>query len=327
MTHAGAAGTTGTLPIARTRRALTPLLAGILSLLIASAAWGAEIVVVTSGDALPYQQAQAGATEILEQDKHTVRTVTLADLSAKGIDATIGPADAVVAVGTPAAVWLHKQLPAKRTLVFCLVSDPASAGLMDGRKTYGVTTEVPLAQQFALLAEALPQARTIGMLYHSDTPEGKRLLAAVKEALPNGWQLAPAAVDKCGSVAQAIDELTRQHVDAVWTIADSTTYDAAGVRALLLSSLRKRIPVFGFSAAFVRAGALLGVSVDPKAQGTQAAAVVRRLLKDPADATLKQVAGAESCQLAVNLIVADKLGVVLPDGFVGKASKTFKEER
>lgn len=308
---------------------IAPLFAWVLALLIGlSGARGAEIMLVISGDAVPYQQAQEGATERLEREKHHVRAVSLAEVSAKGADATIGAsADAVVAVGTPAACWLHKQLPANRTLVYCLVADPTSAGLTQGQKTYGITTEIPLAQQFALLAEGLPQARTMGMLYRSDTPEGNRLLGAVKDALPSGWQLVPAAVDKAGSVPQAIDELTRQHVDVVWTSADSTIYDAAGVRALLLASLRKRIPVFGFSAGFVRAGALLGVSVDPKSQGTQAADMVERLFKNPADPTLKQVVGAESCQLAVNLIVADKLGLVLPESFVGKAFKAFKEER
>ena len=35
--------------------------------------------------------------------------------------------------------------------------------------------------------------------------------------------------------------------------------------------LRTNVPVFGFSPAFVRAGALVGVGVDPAAQGQQAA--------------------------------------------------------
>ena len=42
-------------------------------------------------------------------------------------------------------------------------------------------------------------------------------------------------------------------------MADAAAYDAATVRSLLLASIRRKTPVFGYSPALVRAGALLGV--------------------------------------------------------------------
>ena len=51
-------------------------------------------------------------------------------------------------------------------------------------------------------------------------------------------------------------------------------------RSLLARILK--IPVWGFSTAFVRAGALIGVGVEPRSQGTQAADVLIKLLdNDP----------------------------------------------
>ena len=111
------------------------------------------------------------------------RSVGLKDMAEKGVDAVLGPdADtAVVAVGRPAALWLHKQLPANVSLAYCMVADPAQIGLTDGpRGARGVSTDVPLANQFSLIAEALPQARTVGMLYRSDSPDGQRLMGMVK---------------------------------------------------------------------------------------------------------------------------------------------------
>ena len=54
------------------------------------------------------------------------------------------------------------------------------------------------------------------------------------------------------------------------------------MRTLLLAGIRKKIPVWGFSTAFVRAGALIGVGVEPRSQGAQAAEILVKLLDDPA---------------------------------------------
>jgi ABC-type uncharacterized transport system substrate-binding protein len=89
--------------------------------------------------------------------------------------------------------------------------------------------------------------------------------------------------------------------------------------------LRRRVPVFGFSPAFVRAGALIGVGIDPHAQGRQAGELVRlSLARSPtADSIPNAVRLAPTYQLAVNLTVARKLGVTLPAEFIAHADQVF----
>jgi len=296
----------------------------LLTCVPTSTASGAgPIVLVLSSDAAPYVQAQGGLNAQLAAQHCTTRSVTLAEATQNLADLTTAPA--VVAIGTSAALTLQKVLPAPTPLVYCMVADPGNSGLAQGRATYGVSTDIPLKAQFALVAEALPQTRTIGILYHADTPEGQRHLKMVQDALPGGWQLQAVAIERSDSIAGAIDELAKKHVDVIWTAPDASIYDTASVRALLLAGLRTNTPVFGFSPAFVRAGALLGIGVDPQAQGRQAAILTAALLQNPADPQRPRVAAAEHFQIAVNLIVASKLGVQLPQEFLGRATHTFKE--
>ena len=99
------------------------------------------------------------------------------------------------------------------------------------------------------------------------------------------------------------------------------------MRALLLASLRTKTPVFGYSAAFVKAGALFGITVDPEAQGKQAATLGLGLLKDAAVTKPPLVNAPESIQISVNLIVASQIGVQLPADLVQRATNVYKEER
>jgi putative tryptophan/tyrosine transport system substrate-binding protein len=305
------------------------ILAGAFCVAIcASLARAGDIVIVLSGDAAPYAQSETGLKKTFAEQKRPTRTLALQDVSTKGLDATVGKnADLVVAVGTPAALWFHGKLPATTPLVYCMVSDPVTAGLNAGRETHGVSTDVPLTVQFGLIAEAIPNGHTVGLLYRANTPEGQRLLTNVQGSLPKDWQVKAVAVDGQASIADTIEALMKQHVDVVWTTADPTIYDTASVRALLLASIRTNTPVFGFSPAFVKAGALLGIGIDPQAQGQQAANLGLRLLTRNNEAKLPAVNPTESYQSAVNLIVAGQIKLELPLGVVQRATYVFKESR
>ena len=298
----------------------------LLASLLAFPALAGQVLIVPASDAEPYAQAEAALRERLVQQKQAVRTLLAKEVSAKGIEASVGGADIVVAIGTPAAQWLHKNLPEGVRLGYCMTSNPAEAGLLDGSPAFGVTTDVPVAEQIKLIGEALPRARTIGMLYRSDRPESTAALALLNAALPSGWSVEAVAVNDFASVAAAIESITQKRIDVVWTIGDQRLYDTAAVRALLLSALRNKIPVWGFSPAFVRAGALIGIGVEPRAQGAQAADLTLRLLNDP-KAVTDRAEPPRQFQIAVNLIVAEQLGVKLPEPLTRRATFVYRPEK
>ncbi|MCP4592750.1 MAG: hypothetical protein GY842_18600 [bacterium] len=315
---------------------LAALVAAALTL-TARGALAEEITIALSSKAAPYVEAANELKNQLVGAGHTIRTVEIGKATKKSD--LKGDSDAMfVAVGTPATTWLKANLPAQSPLVYCMTTDiekVAKTGAPTAkRKIAGVSTKVPLKVQFGLIAEALPRATTIGVLYRSDKSKSVSLLADVKANLREGWKLHAVAVDKHKSVAKAIDALLAGDVDVVWTAPDSSVYNVATVRSLLLTAIRSRTPVFGFSRGFVRAGALLGVGIKPAHQGRQAAALVELLLKS-AGATSpsatsqprsKQLYPDPEFQLAVNLIVARKLSLTLPKSLISRAVHVFGSE-
>ncbi|MDY6912957.1 MAG: ABC transporter substrate binding protein [Planctomycetota bacterium] len=288
----------------------------------AAKASAARIAIVLSAEAKPYRQVEAELKARLKKLDHTTETFMLADVN-RDLARFAGKTDAFLAVGTKAADWLHRNLRPDKPLTYCMVSDPRAAGLTKGRQTLGVSTSVPVKAQFQTIADALPGTKSLGMLYRSRTTKGTALLKQAKGALPRGWRLEAVDVDKHASVAKAIEALLARDVDIVWTAPDASLYKTATVRSLLLAAVRQKTPIFGFSPAFVRAGALLGVGVSPVDQGEQAATLTDRLLTKQAGAGQ----AVPKFEIAVNLIVAEKLSVSLPETFVKRARYVFKRDR
>ena len=294
-----------------------------LAFLSQSSAPAGEIVIVLSGTEAPYAAAQEEASKRLTEG-HKVRTAQMDDVT----EATVAAqkVDIYLAVGTRAAVKLHGLVKPPAQLVYCMVSQPAGAGLTKDAPASGISTDVPLKEQFDLILEAMPGVKMIGMLYRSDTPSSADILKEAQQALPKGANLVSTALDKQPAIADAIENLLSQKPDIIWTAADSSVYEATTVRALLLASLRANTPVFGFSRGFVKAGALLGIAVDPRSQGEQAAAMTAAMLNPPAGAkpAPPHVVEPPKFQIVLNLIVAEKLSIQLPDKLIQKAGEVFK---
>jgi putative ABC transport system substrate-binding protein len=273
---------------------------------------GAEIVTVLGGDQAPYRAAAEAARTALAAAGHRAETCLGPELEHR---ADLAGIKVVVAIGSEAAATAARTAPGAH-LVFCLVTPAAAAALPPVAS--GVLAEVPADRQLALVAEALPSARRIAMLVRGDV--GRRQSEALRAALPAGWALTPVPVEDHPSVAEAVDALMALRPDVVWTAADTGLYSEATVRSLLLSALRRRVPVFGYSPAFVRAGALVGVGIDPAGQGSQAARLAIAALSSAPPVR----EGAAKAEIAVNLVVAGKLLLDLPAALVARADHVVR---
>ncbi len=310
-------------PLFRHRSAFVALLVCLILAAPAAPSLGAaEVLVVLSSDKAPYQQAVEGLRAPLTTQGHHVQVMKLEELEA----GSKAPSDAActIAVGTQAAIWLRDHPADKALAVYCMVSDPAASGLAGMR---GITTDIPLASQLTLIGEALPAARSVGMLYRGDQDRGRHQVEEFTRLLPTGWRLTAIPVEKHQGSADAIDALFAKGVDLVWTAPDAGVYTEAVVRTLLLTALRRRVPVFGFSHPFVRAGGLFGVGINPTTQGAQAAELVQRLLTDPAGQASEPFCISPAFEISVNLVVAQKLSIELPKDFIHRAAQTIQPGR
>jgi putative ABC transport system substrate-binding protein len=305
-------------------------------LCVAAPASAENVLAVLSSDAEPYQQAVASLRKRLQEREQRLAAVLLSDLVEDYDKYVTDETDAVVGVGTRAAVWLHRNAGESVLVSYCMVASPEDVGLTKGRPAYGVSTQIPLAEQFRFMARVMPGARTVGMLYNAESKKSKTLYERVKKSLPRSWRLQAVAKKKDTSVADAIDQLFEKSVDVVWTAPDASIYDIPTVRTLLLAAMRHKKPVFGFSPQFVRAGALFGIGVNPAKQGEQVADIVRkelsRLSTAPAtddDEEQEKTHPPEppEFETAVNLIVAEKLEMSLPRTIIREAEHVWPEKK
>jgi ABC-type uncharacterized transport system substrate-binding protein len=287
---------------------------------------GGEVVIVTSSKAQPYEQARDAARKRLVEAGLDCTVFRLEELTDERMKEISGRRPvACVAIGSDASAYLHARLDPATLLSFCMVADPAAIGLTKGKPVVGVTTEVPLQVQFELVRHALPKATVMGVLYHASSEKARAQVAEAKSALPAGWRMEAVSVDDHGSISKAIEVLLQHRVDWVWTWPDATLYNAAGVKALLLSAVRSGTPVYGFSRPFVRSGALMGIGVEPESQGRQAAELTLARLQNP-DGQAQSVVHAPRGNVILNLIVAERLSLKLPDSVVDEAAEVIRSD-
>jgi putative tryptophan/tyrosine transport system substrate-binding protein len=164
------------------------------------------------------------------------------------------------------------------------------------------------AERIALLLRlALPEHERVGVLFGPESiaarPQLARALAArglrlVDQTLPEGGHgLYPA-------LRALLDD-----ADLLLAMPDKLIFQPDNIHNILLASYRQRVPVVSYSAAHVRAGALLSLHTDPADVARQIAAALQRWLNGNG---LPAPAAAARASVAVNEQVARSLGLSLP---------------
>jgi ABC-type uncharacterized transport system substrate-binding protein len=98
----------------------------------------------------------------------------------------------------------------------------------------------------------------------------------------------------------------RKKVDFVICLPDGSLYNGATARPLIMASLENRLPIVGFSPAFLRAGAAVALYPDYRAIGYQTADLIRRCL-EPGDCACAE--SPKKVSVAVNAKILRMLGI------------------
>ena len=250
---------------------------GAATLAAALAAAGAvqaqHLVVVSSDEAPPYQQALAGIQKITGITVEAQLLDPDVQSTPPGAFARLGRDTAVVALGTRASE-LVARAGSSSPLVSCLVLSPDTERGAPNAQV--VSIDVPIDVQIESLRTFLPQARTIGILF--DPAINAKRVDAIASALAGaGYQTRLAPVTSHAMLPQALANLPNA-VDAILAIPDTTVYTQQASKALLLFSFRNRIPLIGLTEAWVKAGALYAVEWDYEELGAYCGALALRSL-------------------------------------------------
>jgi putative ABC transport system substrate-binding protein len=227
------------------RQRAATLVLTIAAALAASALAAPRVLLYATDDTPQLRAAQRGVREALGAT--TIVEIPAGDAGARlKAAAREEPDAAIITLGPQAAMRAARDAPSLAA-VDCMSTQA-------GASAQAVPAAIPLEQQVTWLRRLLPDARYIGLLYDpAQNAEAVDALAAALRGADLNPVLAPVATP--AMLPAALARLSSS-VDALLAVPDTTVYKRETVKALLLFSFRRKLPLIGLSETWVRAGAL-----------------------------------------------------------------------
>jgi putative ABC transport system substrate-binding protein len=182
-----------------------------------------------------------------------------------------------------------------------------------------VYLDQPLDRQLRLALQVKPGAARVGVLFGPAQQVMERQLRAAAASL--GLSVVVGLVEDDSGVGPAI-EYVLQSSDLLLALPNPDIFNRKTLFNILLSSYHSRVPMIGFSAAYVKSGALAAVFTSPDDMGRDVAeTVVDHLLSGRK--ALPPPRHPARFTVAINPQVARSLDITLPDA--GELERLLRE--
>jgi putative ABC transport system substrate-binding protein len=236
--------------------------------------------------------------------------------------------DVMVVWATPAAL-AAKAATATIPIVVVGIADPVGVGLVASLAHPGgnITGFSNLggdlsAKQVEVFAQAVPNARRLGVIYSPASPAGVIQFQGVQGALQKLG--IPSLVEKATQppeYREALAHLAQAAVDGVLFVPDATTVENRADIAAQAQALR--LPTMFQRRENVEAGGLMSYGPDLSDQFRQVAFYVDRILKGakPADLPVQQ---PNKIELVINARTAKAIGASLPQALLARADEVIE---
>jgi putative ABC transport system substrate-binding protein len=231
----------------------------------------------------------------------------------------------IVAISTPsaqAAASVAKQIP----VVFSAVTDPINAKLVSnlerpGGMVTGVQAFAPVDQHLDLIAQILPTAKRIGVVYNAGESNSVSVVNALKQvAAPRQMTIVEATVSNTSEVANASKSLVGR-ADVIYIPTDNTVVSA--LNSVLQVGIANKLPVFAGDNDSVEKGAIASLGFDYRDVGQQTGKMVIRILQGEAPGQIA-VEPPRKEELVINTKAAQQMGVTVPPQVLSKAVKVIQ---
>jgi putative tryptophan/tyrosine transport system substrate-binding protein len=221
-----------------------------------------------------------------------------------------------VTIGAKAAKCVQQHLK-DIPMVYCMVLNPAE---ITGKNVTGVTMRIPCQTILKEIRNILPGIKKIGLVYSDKTaPEYEEMLRCDnKEDL----QIIGSRANSEQELAQTLEKVLGQS-EVFMMMADAVLYSKSSIKNLFIQGLKRGVPIMGLSATYTRAGALFSVECNYTDVGRQTGQLVEKVLRGELIIGLKPVA-PQQVRYTVNLVVAARLGITIPESVIAKASEVVK---
>lgn len=184
-----------------------------------------------------------------------------------------GAPSLVLALGARASALAGSDFRTSPSIGALLARESA---LPEGSGAAAVVLEFPLDVELEWLQRMLPNAHRIGVLYGTDD-NARRVVRAREIAKGLGLELVARRVTSPSDIPAALAAIAGS-ADVLWGIPDDVVLNAETAKAVVLSTLRSKLPLVGLSAQWVRAGALFALDRDYADLGVQTADAAVRIL-------------------------------------------------
>lgn len=225
--------------------------------------------------------------------------------------------DLIIPVATPAALTAYaavrnasKEIP----IVFCAVSDPVEAKLVQSLKTpgnncTGTADAFDIAGQVKLIKQLQPEIKNLGVLYtDSEANSISQLRTLQAECDAAGINLIAQGIHEAAELAEAASVLIPK-VDAITNLTDNNVVD--NMQVFLTMADEAGIPVYGSEIEQVKKGCLASASLDYVALGEKTGEMAVDILKG-ANASEYAVVTVVDSFVVINSETAGNLGITIP---------------
>jgi putative tryptophan/tyrosine transport system substrate-binding protein len=260
-----------------------------------------SVLVVTESGVEAYTEAVNGVSSVLPAG--TFQVLDVADKTLERELAGSGETRVTIAVGSRAlAVVRAQSVSGQVVAAMCLRAVDADSN------TRRVDLDVSLAAQLAAMRTLWPGRTRAGIIRGpgQSRPAADALEASARK---EGFSLAVVDSDGPAHLLKSLAAL-RGKADFVLCLPNAALYNPVTIKPLVLSSLEQRLPLVGFSPAFVRAGAAIGIFPDYGEIGRQAGEMALQALRQ--EHTEDQ--SPRKVRVAINQRVAHLLGVEFRGG-------------
>jgi ABC-type uncharacterized transport system substrate-binding protein len=211
-----------------------------------------------------------------------------------------GKAAARIAEHPPSTPVLHTVLPHK-TLNY-VYRNRSSA------RVSAIFVDQPFARKLALVRIAMPESKRIGILITANSEVDREWMQ--KQAAKFSLTLQFGVVDSEQQIGNVLRE-TLEQSDVLLALPDPSIFNQSTVKSILLSSYHNRVPVVGFSMAYVKAGAIAAVYSSPEEIGEHIGESIGQFLKQRGRITPTH-SYPKYFSITTNKSVAESLKILLP---------------
>ena len=218
-------------------------------------------------------------------------------------------ADLFIAAGMKAAATIARQPSSAKLAVlvpregFNKLLNEVTAPTKAAASNYSaIYLDQPYKRQLDLITAALPHVKSIGVLYAQPPKELNvlRHLMAIRKIVLHERSSVDGA-----NLHQNLHTILLSS-DVLLAMPDAEIYNASTIRNILLASYRNKVPLIGFSPAYVKAGALCAVYSTPAQIAKQSLAFIQEFI------TTGILLGAQApreFEVLINEQVAHSLGL------------------